>query len=85
MVAKPGTKVYRFSVPATYMECSQSAYLQPPMSSKYWTPLCLKDSSGARDVMPPLPAGRYTTLFFPGGEWHSPHVRSADLVVTAKR
>lgn len=82
MVAKPGTTVYRFKVPATYTECSQSANDQPPKSSKYWSPLCLKDSSGQRDIMPPLPAGKYTALFFPDGEWHGPHVKSADLVVT---
>jgi hypothetical protein len=85
MVAKPGTTVYRFKVPATYTECSQSGTHQAPMRSKYWTPLCLKATSGARDIMPPLPAGRYTALFFPDGEWHGPQVRSADLVVTANR
>ncbi len=82
MVAKPGTTVYRFKVPATYTQCSQSATHQPPKSSKYWTPLCLKDSSGQRDIMPPLPAGKYTALFFPNGGWHGPHVKSADLVIT---
>jgi hypothetical protein len=40
---------------------------------------------GARDIMPPLPAGKYTALFFPDGKWHGPHVRPADLVVTAKK
>ncbi len=85
MVAEPGTTVYRFRMPATYTECSQSAKHQLPKSSKYWTPLCLKDSSGERDIMPPLPAGKYTVLFFPDGEWHGPHVKSADLVVTGKK
>jgi hypothetical protein len=85
MVAKPGTTVYRFKMPATYTACSQSAKTQPPKSSKYWTPLCLKDSSGERDIMPPLPAGKYTALFFPDGEWHGPHVQSAELVVTQKK
>jgi hypothetical protein len=32
--------------------------------------------------MPPLPAGEYTALFFPDGEWQGPHVKSAELVVT---
>ena len=82
MVAKPGTTVYRFKVHATYTECSQSATHQPPKRSKYWNPLCLKDSSGERDIMPLLPPGKYTALFFPDGEWHGPHVKSADLVVT---
>jgi hypothetical protein len=82
MVAKPGTTVYRFKIAATYTACSQSAKHQPPRSSKYWAPLCLKDSSGERDIMPPLPAGTYTALFFPNGEWHGPHVKSADLIVT---
>jgi hypothetical protein len=82
MVAKPGTTVYRFKVPATYIACSQSAKHQLPRSSKYWNPLCLKDSSGERDIMPPLPAGKYTALFFPAGEWHGPHVKASDLVVT---
>ena len=82
MVVKPGTTVYRFKLPATYTECSQSASDQPPKSSKYWSPLCLKDSRGERDIMPPLPAGEYTAVFFPNGEWHGPHVKSAELVVT---
>jgi hypothetical protein len=82
MVARPGTTVYRFKVLATYIECSQSAKHQPPKSSKYWTPLCLKESSGERDIMPPLPVGKYTALFFPYGEWHGPRVKSAVLVVT---
>jgi hypothetical protein len=82
MVAKPGTTVYRFNMPATYTQCSQSTTHQLPKRSRYWTPLCLKDSSGARDIMPPLPAGKYTALLFPDGEWHGPHVKSADLVVT---
>ena len=82
MVAKPGTTVYRFKVPATYTQCSQSTQDQPPESSKNWTPLCLKDHSGQRDIMPPLPAGKYTALFFPDGEYHGPHVKSADLAVT---
>ncbi len=85
MVAKPGTTVYRFKVLANYTECSQSAEQQPPKTSKYWTPLCLKDSSGERDIMPPLPADNYTALFFPNGEWHGPHVKSADLVVTGTK
>lgn len=49
MVAKPGNTVYRFEVPAAYVECSQSANQQPPRSSKYWNPLCLKNPSGERD------------------------------------
>jgi hypothetical protein len=82
MVARPGATVYRFKMPATYTQCSQSPERQPPRRSKYWTPLCLKDPSGERDVMPPLPPGRYTALFFADGEWHGPHIESADLVVT---
>lgn len=82
LVAKPGRTVYRFEMPARYIACSQSAMHQPPKSSKYWSPLCLKDSSGERDIMPPLPAGDYTALFFPAGEWHGPPVKSAELVVT---
>lgn len=82
MVAKPGTTVYRFKLTASYTECSQSAEHQPPKRSKYWIPLCLKNPSGERDIMPPLPAGKYTALFFPDGEWHGPLVKSADLVVT---
>jgi hypothetical protein len=85
MVAKPGTTAYRFKVPASYAECSQSAEHQPPKSSKNWTPVCLKGSGGERDVMPPLPAGKYTALFFPDGEWHGPHVKSASLRVTETR
>ena len=85
MVAKPGTTVYRFEMPATYVECSQSAKHQPPRSSKYWIPLCLKNSSRQRDIMPPLPPGTYTALFFADGEWHGPHVKSADLVVTGTK
>jgi hypothetical protein len=84
MVAKTGTMVYRFE-PASYVECSQSAKHQLPKSSKYWIPLCLKESSGERDSMPPLPAGKYTALFFPDGEWHGPDVKSADLVVTSTK
>jgi hypothetical protein len=82
MVAKPGTTVYRFRMAATYTGCLQSAEHQPPKGSKYWTPLCLKGSSGERDVMPPLPPGKYTALFFPDGDWHGPHVKPANLIVT---
>jgi hypothetical protein len=82
MVAKPGATVYGFKLPATYTQCSESAEHQPPMRSKYWTPLCLKDPSGERDIMPRLPPGRYTALFFPDGEWNGPHIESADLVIT---
>jgi hypothetical protein len=85
LVAKPGTTIYRFKLPAAYIHCSQSARHQPPRSSKYWAPLCLKNSSGARDIMPPLPAGNYTALFFPVGEWHGPRVNPAELVVTRTR
>jgi hypothetical protein len=85
MVATPGTTAYRFRIPATYTECLQSAQHQPPKSSKYWTPLCLKDGGGERDVMPPLPPGKYTALFFPYGDWHGPHVKSANLVVTGTK
>jgi len=84
MLAAPGTTVFRFKVPATYSECSQSAKHQPPKGSKYWTPLCLKDSTGERDIMPPLPPGKYTALFFPDGVWHGPRVKSAHLVVTRR-
>jgi hypothetical protein len=84
MVAKPGTTVYRFKVAAKYVECSQSAKDQPPKSSKYWIPLCLKNSSGERDIVPALPAGKYTALFFPDGNWHGPRVKPADLVVTRR-
>jgi hypothetical protein len=82
MLARPGTTVHRFKLPATYTQCSQSAKHQPPKRSKYWAPVCLEDTSGARDIMPPLPAGNYTALFFPNGVWHGPHVKSAVLVVT---
>jgi hypothetical protein len=82
LVARPGTTVYRFKLRAIYTACSQSAQGQPPRGSKYWTPLCLPDSRGQRDIMPPLPPGQYTALFFPAGEWHGPHVQSAGLVVT---
>lgn len=82
MVAKPGTTFYRFKVAARYVVCSESAKGQPPKSSKHWIPLCLKDSSGERDIMPPLPTGKYKPLFFPDGEWHGPHIKPADLIVT---
>ena len=82
MVAKPGRTVYRFNLRATYVMCSQSAKDQPPRGSKFWLPLCRKDSTGVRDIMPPLPAGKYTALFFPAGEWHGPHVKPAGLMVT---
>ncbi len=85
MVARPGSTVYRFKLSATYIACSQSGKHQPPKWSKHWMPLCRKDSTGERDIMPPLPAGKYTALFFPDGEWHGPHVKSADLVVTRRQ
>lgn len=77
--------MYRFRIRATYAGCLQSAQHQPPKSSKYWTPLCLKDRGGERDVMPPLPPGKYTALFFSDGDWHGPHVKSANLVVTGTK
>ena len=82
MVARPGTTIYRFQMSASYQECSQSARHDRPRSSKYWEPLCRKDYAGNRDVMPPLPAGRYTALFVPAGKWNGPHVRPVTLVVT---
>jgi hypothetical protein len=81
LIAKPGTTVYRFTLRLDYTACSQSAKDQPPRDSKYWTPPCLKDSGGERDIMPPLPAGRYTALFFPAGKWHGPHVKPAGVTV----
>lgn len=82
MLAKPGTTIYRFTVSARYTECAQSARHQRPKNSRYWTPLCLKASSGERNIMPPLPPGHYTALFFPDGRWSGPTVKSARLVVT---
>lgn len=83
MVAKPGTTVYQFKVAASYTQCSQSTKGQAPEGSKYWTPVCLKDPSGRRDIQPPLPPGRYTALFFSSGKWLGPHVAPAVLTVTA--
>lgn len=82
LVAKPGRTVYRFKVRVTYMGCTQSAANQLPKTSQYWTPLCLKDSAGERDVMPPLPTGRYTAVFVPAGKWAGPRVAGAKLSVT---
>lgn len=82
LIARPGSTVYRFKVAATYAECSQSAKHQPRKGSKSWIPVCLRDAHGERDIMPPLPAGKYTAQFFPDGEWHGPRVRPANLVVT---
>jgi hypothetical protein len=84
LVAKPGTTVYRFETSATYAECSQSAKGQPPRYSKYWSPLCLRDSRGQRDIIPPLPEGNYSALFFPAGQWHGPPVKPARLLVTRR-
>lgn len=47
-------------------------------------PLCLKDSSGERDIVPPLPAGSYTAQYFHGSKWRGPHVTPAELVVLTK-
>jgi len=85
MVAKPGTTIYRFSTLASYSECSQSPRQSAPKSSKYWIPLCLKDSTGERDIMPPLPVGQYAVLFFSDGDWHGPHIKPAVLIVTKKK
>jgi hypothetical protein len=84
LVAKPGTTIYRFETSAIYAECSQSAKNQPPRYSSYWIPLCLKDSRGQRDVMPPLPDGSYSALFFPAGQWHGPRVKPASLLITRR-
>lgn len=82
LVARPGRTVYRFKLRATYTACLQSSKGQPPKGSKSWEPLCLRDSKGERDIMPPLPAGKYKALFFPAGKWHGPYVRPARLIVT---
>lgn len=82
LVAKPGTTVFRFKIRATYTACSESPNHHWPRRSKNWLPLCLKDSSGKRDVAPPLPAGKYTAVFVPNGTWKGPDVRTATLVVT---
>jgi hypothetical protein len=84
LVAKPGFTIYRFRLHAMYTACSQSATDQPPKSSRFWIPVCLKSSGGARGVMPPLPIGRYTALFFPNGRWEGPRVVSATLVVASR-
>lgn len=34
--------------------------------------------------MPPLPAGKYTALFFPAGEWHGPRLKPAVLVAPGR-
>ncbi|MGH2843097.1 MAG: hypothetical protein ACRDKL_05860, partial [Solirubrobacteraceae bacterium] len=81
MAARPGRTAYRFKLRATYTGCSQSARDQQPRGSPNWMPLCLKDSSGRRDRMPPLPPGDYTALFVPDGRWRGPSVMPAKLVV----
>ncbi|MGO9974963.1 MAG: hypothetical protein ACLP01_19605 [Solirubrobacteraceae bacterium] len=85
LVARPDTTIYRFDLRAIYTSCSQKAQDQPPGGSKYWMPLCRTDSVARRDIMPPLPPGQYTALFFPSGEWHGPRVQSTGLVVTRKK
>ena len=85
MVAKPGVTRYGFKFAATYDACSQSTRGQPPKGSKYWSPLCLKDSHGVRDIAPPLPPGKYTAVFFSETKWHGPSVKAAELVVTRKK
>jgi hypothetical protein len=83
MVAKPGTTVHRFKLPARYSECTGSAKDEPAKSSKYWVPLCLKDPKGQRDIFPPLPPGNYTVVLVPAGKWDGPHVKPAALVLTS--
>jgi len=82
MVAKPGRTVFQFKIKASYTACSQLATGQRPRRSRYWNPICLKDSSGKRDIMPPLPAGRYEARFFPNGKWLGPKIADAKLTVT---
>jgi hypothetical protein len=82
LVAKPGSTAYSFEVRATYTECGQDPKDQQPKTSKYWTPLCLKDQRGIRDVMPPLPAGPYKLRFVPNGKWTGPSVKPVSVSVT---
>jgi hypothetical protein len=84
LVARPGTTVYRFTFRATYESCTGSATNQPPKGSKYWIPLCARDPTGKRNVIPALPPGEYTALFFPQNVWHGPNVKGAAFVVTKK-
>jgi hypothetical protein len=84
IVAKPGITVYRFKLSALYTACLQSNVHRPPKDSKDWLPVCLKDSSGERNIMPSLPSGTYTVLFYPADKWDGPHVQAASLVVTNK-
>jgi hypothetical protein len=79
VAAKPGVTVYRFRLRATYTECAESAKGGPGM------PLCLKGSDGKPDIFPTLPAGEYTTIFFPDGKWLGPKVAPAALAVTRAR
>ncbi len=53
----------------------------PPRGSKDWTPLCLADRRGVRDVVPPLPAGAYTLRFIPDGQWTGPSVRPTSVIL----
>ena len=84
LVANPGTTIYRFKIRATYTACSQSPDHHWPKRSENWLPLCLKGSSRKREIMPPLPPGKYTALFFPDGTWTGPTVKPATLIVTKR-
>ena len=82
ITAKPGTTAIRFKIHAAYTACTSSLRQPYPRRSKNWLPPCLKDARGSRDVMPPLPAGSYTVLFFPNGKWLGPAVKPATLLVS---
>ncbi|MGC9222131.1 MAG: hypothetical protein ACP5H2_12455 [Solirubrobacteraceae bacterium] len=82
LVAKRGTTIYRFKIRGTYTACSQSPDHHWPKRSENWLPLCLKRSSGKREIMPLLPPGKYAALFFSDGTWTGPTVKPATLVVT---
>jgi len=68
LVARPGITRYRFSVPATYLQCTMVGH-HPPAGSVQ----CL-----AGDAMPPLPPGRYEVSFV-GNGFSLAHLRAARI------
>jgi hypothetical protein len=76
LILAPGSRRFPISVITTYDDCAQTT-----APSAVAEPLCLESlGSSTRNIMPPLPTGRYSTKVLTVGLFHNPFVLNRVLV-----
>lgn len=83
LVARPGMTVFRVTLRARYIHCTQAAKQPWRKWSPNWAPRCLKAAGSKGNIMPPLPPGHYTAFFAADGRWTGPRVSPATFLVTS--